>query len=595
MMNSIIHKTDLFFLSIALGCLPALSSCTLFEPTNDNHGTFERVLNTPSQAEGLLAWAYSRIPTYASYSYSLNEAATDNAVINDKTNGYLRMATGQWASSFNPVEQWNNCLAGIQSVNQFLSIVDSVRWKPSVPQMNELYMRRFKGEAYGMRALLKFHLLQSVAGEDNSGRLLGIPIMDEFLEQDADFNIPREGFSESVNSIYGDIDRALAFLTMDDYKDVASAADLPAGFENFPVADYNAIFGSQASQRISGRILKALRAKTALLEASPAFGNDLSLWIYTAQCAGALLNDIGGVGGLDPVGHRFYERQFVDMVNLAAGVDQREMIWRTRKTQSLTRETANFPPSLFGNGRINPTQNLVDAFPMQNGYPITDEINSGYDADNPYTGRDPRLDRYILHDNSPYKNGIIRTRVGGGQDAKDSISTSTRTGYYLKKGLVEDVNLNPAGQAPQNHYEVHIRYTEIFLIYAEAANEAWGPDTDGAGFGFTARDVIRAIRNRAEISQPDDYLNSLLKKEEMRQMIRNERRLELAFEGFRFWDLRRWKENLNETARGVEINSAGQYNYVDVEPRLYLDYMYAGPVPYQETVKYGNLVQNKGY
>jgi hypothetical protein len=567
----------------------------MLEPVDDNHSTSERLLNDPGFAEGVLDWGYTRIPVIYSYSYALNEAATDNAVINDKTHGYLRMATGQWASTYNPLDVWATCLSGIQSVNHFLSLVDDEPWKSSMPDVNELYIKRFKGESYGLRALLKYYLLQTIAGEDESGNMLGIPILNEFLEKDADFNIPRASFVESVNSIYDDINQSLSFFTMDDYRDVSNPADLPSGYEKYSVSDYTTVFGITSSQRISGRIVKALRTKTALLAASPAFAEDASLWVATANYAGNLLKSIGGVSGLDPEGHRFWIKSNVDKVNLLNGVDQPEMLWRSRKTTSRSRESDNFPPSLFGYGRINPTQNIVDVFPMLNGYPIS-HANSAYDPLHPYADRDPRLNLYVIYNGSTYKGTVIRTGAGGGENAKDSIDRSTRTGYYLKKLLVEEVSLNPSGLSDQNHYEVYMRYTEIFLIYAEAANEAWGPDGDNGGFGFTARDVVAAIRKRAGITQPDAYLASVTTKDDMRQLIRNERRIELAFEGFRFWDLRRWKASLTEPARGIEINTdATMFDYVEVEPRLYTDYMYYGPLPDQEIVKYGNLVQNKGW
>lgn len=571
----------------------SLASCELFEPVDDNHSTFDRVLTDPAFAEGLLDAGYLRVPTN---SYSFNDVATDDAVSNDKANGYMRMATGEWSSTFDPMNQWSGCLAGIQSVNQFLTIIDKVGWRASDPEMNQLYIKRFKGESYGLRALLKYHLLVTVAGEGANGQLLGIPIMNEYLENTADFNIPRATFAQSISSIYDDIEQALGFLTMNDYKSISSASGLPPTYEGITVTNYNIIFGNESAQRISGRIVKALRAKVAILEASPAFANDPALWTKAAQYSGELLETINGPAGLDPNGHRFFLKAYTDVVNLAATtpVDQAEMIWRTRKLQSNTREMAHFPPLLFGNGRLNPTQNIVDAFPMLNGYPISDQ-SSGYDPNNPYAGRDPRLALYITYNGSAFKGAII-TGVGGKENAKDSIPTSTRTGYYLKKLLVENVNLTPSAISQENHYEVHMRYTDIFLIYAEAANEAWGPDGDQGGFGFTARDVIRTIRKRAGITQPDVYLDGINNATDMRQLIRNERRLELCFEGYRFWDLRRWKANLNETVKGVEINKdATVYQYVDVEQRLYKDYMYSGPIPNTEINKYSNLVQNKGW
>jgi hypothetical protein len=151
------------------------------------------------------------------------------------------------------------------------------------------------------------------------------------------------------------------------------------------------------------------------------------------------------------------------------------------------------------------------------------------------------------------------------------------------------------GLNEQRHYDTHIRYTEIFLAYAEAANEAWGPDGKGT-HSYSARDVIKAIRQRAKVgvNNGDAYLTSITSKEEMRKLIRNERRLELCFEGFRFWDLRRWKETLTETANGMQISN-GIHTEIPVENRVYQDYMNHGPIPYSEMLKWSNLLQNKGW
>ena len=174
------------------------------------------------------------------------------------------------------------------------------------------------------------------------------------------------------------------------------------------------------------------------------------------------------------------------------------------------------------------------------------------------------------------------------------MSNSTRKGYYLKKLLRQDVNANPNQIADQEHFETHIRYTEIYLNYAEAANEAWGPNGSGK-FGYSAKDVIAAIRKRAGITQPDGYINSINDKETMRKLIQNERRLELCFEGFRFWDLRRWKEDLTESVKGVRISLSGEYSYFEVEKRNYNnDYMHYGPVPNNEVVRF-DIQQNKGW
>lgn len=585
-------------------CLPlvllfSLGSCrydsNLLTPLNDNHNTINRTYTDPLFAEGLLMYGYTKLPTN---SYSFNDVATDNAVTNNMVDPYHRAATGEWTGLYNPFSQWDNCLMGIQSVYQFLTVADTVPWNTVTPELNSLFKIRFKGESYGLIGLLEYHLLQTIGGVGTNGNLLGIPLYDKFINATDNLNVPRATFTASINKIYADFDKSLQYLTMNDYGNITDASQLPAGLTGYSIVSYNSIFGDAYRQRLSGRIVKAYKARVALLAASPAFNNgDVTLWQTAAIYAAASLNDIGGIAGLDPNGHKWYDQLRTDAVNIGGSPtkDQKEMIWRTTTTLSNTREATNFPPSLFGKGNINPTQNLVDAFPMKNGYPISNPL-SKYVATTPYSSRDPRLELYIAYNGCTMKGTTIKTGIGGGMNAKDSLNISTRTGYYLRKLLREDVNMDPAASTTKKHYEVHMRYTEMFLIYAEAANEAYGPDGMAPGVSFSARNVIRAIRKRAGITQADQYLNSINSQEDMRNLIRNERRLELCFEGDRFWDLRRWNTDLTVPAKGVNINNAGtSFSVVEVEPRRYSDYMIYGPLPENEILKYNALVQNRGW
>ena len=578
----------IFFLLLIFSL--SLGGCEkMLAPEQDFHSNAGRILQDPIWADGILMSAYSRVPNN---SLSSNDVATDDAVTNNKLDSYLRMATGEWSAIFNPVTNWDNSFLAILYINKFLGYVDDIVWKSTSPVLTELWDNRLKGEAYALRALFKYHLLYTFGNSS-----LGIPLFNNFVEATDNFNVPRATFAESVADIYADLDQALGFLTMNDYKDIANAGQLPPGYEGYTVSNYNVVFGTRQSQLMSGRIAKAIKARVALLAASPAFNtsNDAGLWTNAANYAGTCITDIGGIAGLDPNGHRYYDQTRVEAINIASGIDQKEMVWRRVISANNTRESNNYPPSLYGSGRINPTQNLVDAFPMANGYPITNAL-SNYNPLTPYAGRDPRLALYICYNGNKVSNVTITTAIGGGTNRKDSIETSTRTGYYLKKLLREDVNMNPSATSTKKHYDAIIRYTEIFLAYAEAANEAFGPDGTGTN-GFSARAVIRAIRQRAGISQPDNYLNSLATIGDMRTLIRNERRLELCFEGFRFWDLRRWNADLTETAKGVNITkNAASYTVVDVEPRAYNnDFMHYGPLPYNEILKFPALVQNPGW
>lgn len=565
------------------GCKKQLS------PLEDNHRTLEGIYSDPAFAEGILLNAYTRLPTNG---YSFSEVATDDAVTNDKFNPLLNMATGSWSSANNPMDQWNNSYTAINYINLFLSQVDTVNWSYLNKDVRVLFNDRLKGESYGLRGLFMLNLLQAHAGYTAGGELLGVPIITEVLQPNSDFSKPRNTFDQCMQQIYGDLAEAEKYLPLD-YNNI-SAAQLPAKYNGMAIEDYNRVFGNFNRQRISARIVKAIRARAALLAASPSYNPQgvVVKWEDAAKYAGEVLNLKGGLNSLDPKGALFYTAGNVNGIDLASGVDQKEMLWRGSIVTSNSIEQNNFPPTLFGNGRVNPTQNLVDAFPMANGYPITDPA-SGYVATNPYAGRDPRLKNYILVNGGTVANKTIWTKTDAPtNDAVNVLPTSTRTGYYLRKLLREDVNLNPSSSSVMKHYPVHIRYTEIFLIYAEGANEAWGPDGMGT-IGYSARNVIAAIRKRAGIAQPDNYLASISTKEDMRKLIHNERRLELSFEGFRFWDLRRWKENLNEPAMGVIVNN-NVYNIQTVEDRHYADFMYYGPIPLTEALK-TNLQQNKGW
>jgi hypothetical protein len=252
---------------------------------------------------------------------------------------------------------------------------------------------------------------------------------------------------------------------------------------------------------------------------------------------------------------------------------------------------------------------------MRSGRPITD-ANSGYDPQNPYANRDPRLSDDVIYNGMTFRKTTIITGTYPNEnnetdDNLNSIGTSTRTGYYLQKLLRDDVSPLSSSLIEQQHIYPRIRYTEMFLAYAEAANDAWGPKVDQAGAGFTAYDVIKAIRKRAglgtdeygrELPEGDSYLEECAGDQaKMTNLIRNERRLELCFENKRFWDLRRWQMPLNETVKGVKIDRNEEtgvltYHYMDVEERRYdSSYQWYGPIPKGEVLKWSNLVQNKGW
>lgn len=571
----------------------------VFEPAIENHKDNSDLLNMPAWATGLLGHAYIGNPLG---SWSFTDVATDDAVSNDVNNGYRLMANGAWRASNSPMSRWQNWRASWQYLNQFIAIADDVNWAAD-PVAAQLFRNRMKGDAYGMRALYMYHLLIHHAGPSAAdGALLGIPIVLEPEDLNSDFNIPRSTFQACLDQLFADVDSAVALLP-DRYGEIAYVADMPNKYREMGVdlARYNRVFGDNAKNRMSALIARAVRAQATLLAASPAYSGGSNLtWSHAADYLGQVLVDgldsNNPVAEIDPKGNEWYVSS-ADIKALTAGQNPKEILWRGNKDESVGLERDNYPPTLFGSGRVNPTQNLVDAFPMANGYPIS-HASSNYDPTDPYAGRDPRLTKYILVNGGTAgpQNSVINTSVDGSDNnALGKTSTSTRTGYYMKKLLNQSVNANPNSETPAFHYKPFIRYTELFLSYAEAANEVWGPTGTGT-HGFSAYDVIKAIRQRAGIDAADPYLESVKGDQDaMRELIHNERRLELCFEGFRFWDLRRWKKDLTEPAKGMSI-SGGTYTVLpEVEIRAYQDHMYYGPVPFGEVNKYSNLIQNAGW
>ncbi len=220
-----------------------------------------------------------------------------------------------------------------------------------------------------------------------------------------------------------------------------------------------------------------------------------------------------------------------------------------------------------------------------------------YAANNPYKDRDPRLKEYIVYNGNSIKSAVS-TYEGAAQDGINSLLTSTRTGYYIRKFMDSGVNFAPGTNVVNTqHFMTHFRFTEVLLNYAEAANEAWGPDSDPEGFGFTARKIVEAIRKRAGLKLPDAYLTAITSKEDFRNLLRTERRIELCFEGHRFWDIRRWNDVASMTlpVSSMTISTdQTKFTVSKVEDRLFQPFMVYGPIPFNETLKY-NIVQNKGW
>ncbi len=273
------------------------------------------------------------------------------------------------------------------------------------------------------------------------------------------------------------------------------------------------------------------------------------------------------------------------------------------------------PPSCGGNGGAGYAYyDLAKAFPMADGKPI-EESAYKYNPLQPAQNRDPRFENSIVYNGSRICNQqnysyTVYTFQGENSTA-DAVHSGTPTGLYTRKMLPRAASGNWWVEPPQSR--PLIRFAEVMLSYAESANEWRGPDfsetlADGNTYG--PLEVLKLLRRRAGILPGADGMFGLkagMSQEEMREAIRLERRIELAFEGFRFFDVRRWmiaEQTENQPMHGMEITrvvneETGAITYVPrefvVRNHVFRKAMYFWPIPYAEIVKTPDLVQNPYY
>lgn len=546
------------------GPLERITEDYVFDPSDKNGKYAEMYLN---DIYSVLPDGFNRIDG------NFLDAATDDAIPSQAGTEIDAIIKGSLSVSNNPDDAWSKNYESIRKANLFLNKIDIV-------PVSDAIKNTWKAEARFLRAMFYFELLK---------RYGGIPLIaDEVLSPDNPKNFSRSSFEECVNYIVAECDAI---------RDAVQKDPLPS-------TDYG---------RISNGAVLALKSRTLLYAASPLYngGNtgsspaqqllqgyasfDKERWNRAAVAANDLISGAAGKFSLLSAANFkanqvFLNRRNSEVILAHLGADNKDL------------ETDNGPvgysnPNL-ASGRTNPTQNLVDAFPGANGRPIS-ESASLYNEQDPYSNRDPRLAQTVLFNGAEWLKLPIET-FEGGKDKPNNTTRQTNTGYYLRKFLGNFEASSQYGNSPHN-YPI-FRYADMLLSYAEAKNEYLdAPDA-------SIYQVLYDLRLRAGIARGSQAgyshgLKNIMTKEEMRQVIRNERRLELAFEEHRFWDLRRWKladEVLNQPLAGMKITKAAggslSFEKVQVADIAFVDpKMYFYPIPDSEILKNSNLVQNSGW
>ena len=553
------------FVSMAVGSAFTLCSCNDFlDREEDSFIDKTATFDSYNRTKQYLTYAYSLLPEGLNRfsGDALLGAATDDACFAIESSNIQQFNNGSWNALSNPDNVWDRYFAGIAKCCTLLENsnhinLDISRLDPAkrVEYENNLKdIRMWRAEAHFLRAYFNFELLK---------RYGPIPVIKSTLDINKDYSdTPRPTMKEVVEFIANDCDMAADSL------------------ELTPWRNMNDAFG-----RATKGAALALKSRLLLYAASPLyvdFGDideankpsDATLWKAAADAAKAVidLNQYELASAYDDL----FKNDF----------QNKEYIFVRRYPSNSDFEKSNFPVSYGGKGGTNPSQNLIDDYEMLDGTAF--DWNDPVKAAHPFENRDERLLATVLMNGVLFKGKRVATYPGGA-DAMPN-PNATKTGYYLRKFLNENVNIQTGGGS-DGHVVPLFRLAEIYLNYAEALNEYDPTNPDIAVY-------LNKIRER--VSLPD--VPSGLTQEQMRTLIHHERRVELAFEEHRFWDVRRWKvasSTLGAPVKGVKItqDDAGNFTYspVQVEQRVFQPKMYWYPIPQSEVLKLHHWEQNKGW
>ena len=528
---------------------------------------------------------YEHLPSgYNRINGDFLDAASDDAIsINNNEPEIYKLFMGRYSAVSRLTDmEWGGYYQGIRKANILINNIDVVPF--NLTYINALGETKplnytMKAEARFLRAHFYFELVK---------RYGGVPLIgDNVYVLGDDVQLPRNTFAQCIDYIVRELD------------------EIKDDLRSLPMAD-----ATEFAHAPTKEACLAMKARVLLYAASPLFnekpleaGNELigyhsydsGRWNLAAQAAKDLIDQYGpkGKGTLNLA--QDYRNIFVDFY----GGNNPELIFFRPVGKNKSIETANgplgFSGNSLGNGNTNPTQNLVESFLMKDG---TKYVSTS--VDDPFKNRDPRLDFTILHHGSRWLNTTLDTQVGGTHNP--SGAQYSRTCYYMAK-FMKDYQTS-SNYEDNIHLWVMYRYGEVLLNYAEALNEV-----ALAGGTIDNKEVLNSLiqlRKRAGIEPGNENYYGLPAPQnydaaEMREIIRNERRIEMAFEEQRYWDIRRWRiaeDIFKEPLKGLNIQVVGNktiYNEVNVLSAEFDTKRYFYPIPYSEVIKNGNMIQNPNW
>lgn len=557
-------------------CAAFLSGCTdemnYREYTNYDA---DYIKKTFGDVGGLVTDIYLGLDTdFGNYSGAILGSASDESEYAYVGNDIVDFYNGAWGPTDAKSSVWTSSYSNIAKCNRYLTEFTGLTF-PDLALLPDYKQEMFRYNNYQyevrfLRAYFYFNLTRQYGD---------VPFVKEGMSIEEINTLGRTSSKEIFDYIISECD-AIKDSIIVNYEDLGD----------------NALASEPAETgRVNRLTVFALRARAALYAASPLFNptNDKELWKRAALFTKELLDEcvLEKKELVEDYSSLWSKKNYED-----AGS---EIIFgRRANTTTNSFEKYNFPIGVENcSGGNCPTQTLVDAYEMQATGLRPDQQGSGYDENNPYDGRDPRFYLTIAKNGDTWPNWYqpIQTYQGGANG--EPISGATPTGYYLKKYCQGDLLTTTSQPSTAYHTWITFRLGEFYLNYAEALYNYFGnPYTKDAEFDMTAAEALNKTRRRAMM--PDVPTN--LSNEDFWEKYQNERMVELAFEGHRFWDVRRWKEGKEHFSSidemKITLNADNTYTYTrKTVSRIWDDKMYLFPIPQSELVKNPNLGQNPGW
>lgn len=536
------------------------TSCDFMDCDESDNYTLQEIQGSYNRVKQFVTSIYGYLPSdFCNTHGAMLDAATDDAIHVYESSAIQRIVNGTWSANYTVDDKFAYYYNAIHDANYYLTTLSGLTfdtWENGDDYQD--WMQNYDNYQYQVRFLRAYFYFELVRRYQN------VPLITKPLSQTETNQIEPSSAQEVLKFIINECTEI--------------APKLPIKSTSIAQAE---------NGRATRAMAMALKSRAALYAASPLYSTngDNAKWTEAAKASHDIIASAGELGlGLDTYANLFKSKNY----------NSKEVILCRPTGTSKTFEQANYPMGVTGgNTTTCPTENLASAFEMKDGRAF--DWNDPTMKANQYKDRDPRFYLTIVHNGMlwPAKKAVDISE--GGANGLP-LTNATTTGYYLRKYVDNSISFEAGSTTAATHHNwILFRYAEVLLNYAEAMIHVNGNcDYKDATYTMSAREALNAVRKRAGIPEV-----AACSQDEFLMRVKHERRVEMAFEGQRFWDLRRWK-NLDETkniyaVRITHHDGVLSYEKTLLSERSVSNKLYFYPIANVELFKNKKLVQNSGW